>query len=68
MSNQHAAALPRESEWAGLWGRLSARFGRRSPDPELTVALDIGTSKIAVLVARRDDDGELALEGFGSAR
>ncbi len=68
MSNQHAAALPRETEWAGLWGRLSARFGRRSPDPELTVALDIGTSKIAVLVARRDDDGELTLEGFGSAR
>ena len=68
MSNQHAAALPRESELAGLWDRLSARFGRRSPDPEQTVALDIGTSKIAVLVARRDDDGELALEGFGSAR
>lgn len=68
MSNQHAAALPRETEWAGLWGRLSARFGRRSPDPELTVALDIGTSKIAVLVARRDDDGELTLEGFGTAR
>lgn len=68
MSNQHAAALPRATEWAGLWGRLSARFGRRSPDPELTVALDIGTSKIAVLVARRDDDGELTLEGFGSAR
>ena len=68
MSNQHAAALPRATEWAGLWGWLSARFGRRSPDPELTVALDIGTSKIAVLVARRDDDGELTLEGFGSAR
>lgn len=68
MSNQHAAALPREPELSGLWGRLSARFGRRSPDPEQTVALDIGTSKIAVLVARRDDDGELALEGFGSAR
>ena len=68
MSNQHAAALPREPELAGLWGRLSAHFGRRSPDPEQTVALDIGTSKIAVLVARRDDDGELALEGFGSAR
>ena len=68
MSNQRAAALPRQPEQAGLWDRLSARFGRRGPEPEQTVALDIGTSKIAALVARRDEDGGLTLEGFGSAR
>ena len=68
MSNQRAAALPRQPELAGLWDRLSARFGRRGPEPEQTVALDIGTSKIAALVARRDEDGGLTLEGFGSAR
>jgi cell division protein FtsA len=39
----------------------------KKPDKSLVVALDIGTSKIAVLVGQLDFDNEIEIIGFGTA-
>ncbi len=38
----------------------------KKPDQNLIVALDVGTSKIAALVGRVTEDGEMEVVGFGS--
>jgi len=47
-----------------LPGLFSRRFGGR---PDQAVALDIGTSKVLAIAARRNEEGEWMLEGFGNA-
>lgn len=47
--------------------RLMNRFGRRLPVDEQVVALDVGTSKIVVLVAHANARGEMVIEGVGTA-
>ena len=67
MNHQDAATMQGEPEARGTAARLWSRLHRRLPHPEQTVALDIGTSKIAVLVARAGADGSMRVEGRGTA-
>lgn len=68
MLHQNSAALPLDAETSGLFARAMSALGRRRSNPEQVVALDVGTSKIVVVVAAYGEGGELQVEGFGSAR
>ncbi len=52
------------NKWLEKLTQILPGFGVR--DPDQVVALDIGSSKVLVVVAQRDEEGRLNLAGFGS--
>ena len=66
MSNSNSAVLPLESKRAGLFSRMFSTFSHRRANPNQLVALDIGTSRIVVVVAHWDEEGELEVIGCGT--
>ena len=66
MIHQNSTTLQLEPRETGLFSRLFESFTQRRPSPE-RVALDIGTSRIVVIVANLDEEGELEIMSCGSA-
>ena len=66
MSHSNSAVLPLESKRPGLFSRACSTFARRRSNPDQLVALDIGTSRIVVVVARWEEEGGLEVVGCGS--
>ena len=66
MDNTNSAALPMEPKRSGLVSRMFANLASRRPAPGQLVALDIGTSRIMVIVAHYDEDYSLEVLGCGS--
>ena len=66
MSNANSAVLPLESKPPGLLSRVFSTLAPRRANPGQLVALDIGTSRIVVVVAHFSEEGELEVIGCGS--
>ena len=66
MNNQNATAMPLESRAMGFLTRLFSGLTARRTDPDLLVALDVGTSRIVVVVGQRDESGQLEVLGCGT--
>ena len=66
MSNSNSAVLPLEPKRFGLLSRMFSTLTHRRANPDQLVALDIGTSRIVVVVANWEEDGELEVVGCGT--
>lgn len=66
MDNSNSAVLPMEPKRSGLFSRMFSTLAQRRANSGQLVALDIGTSRIVVVVAHRDEDGQLEVLGCGS--
>ncbi len=67
MSHPNSAVLPLRPKRPGPLARLFSAFASRRASPDHLVALDIGTSRVVVMVARRGEDERLEVVGCGSA-
>lgn len=66
MDNSNSAVLPMEPKRSGLFSRMFSTIAQRRANPSQLVALDIGTSRIVVVVANCDEDGQLEVLGCGT--
>jgi len=66
MDNSNSAVLPMEPKRSGLFSRMFSTIAQRRTNPGQLVALDIGTSRIVVVVAQHDEDGQLEVLGCGT--
>ena len=66
MSNSNSAVLPLESKRPGLLSQMFSTLTQRRANPDQLVALDIGTSRIVVVVANWTEEGELEVVGCGT--
>lgn len=66
MDNSNSAVLPMEPKRSGLFSRMFSTLAHRRTNSGQLVALDIGTSRIVVVVAHHDEDGQLEVLGCGS--
>ena len=66
MANPNTTALSLDSKSPGILSRMFTTLTHRRSDPEQLVALDIGTSRIVVVVAHWDEEGELEVLGCGT--
>ena len=66
MGNSNSAVLPLESKRPGLLSHMFSTLTQRRANPDQLVALDIGTSRIVVVVANWTEEGELEVVGCGT--
>lgn len=66
MDNSNSAVLPMEPKRSGLFSRMFSTIAQRRTNPNQLVALDIGTSRIVVVVAHYNEDGQLEVQGCGT--
>ena len=66
MDNSNSAVLPMEPKRSGLFARMFSTIAQRRTNPDQLVALDIGTSRIVVVIAHKDEDGQVEVLGCGT--